>query len=185
MQSIVDYEFQLEDIREINRKKLETQKQREERIIENKTRKSMDDHFKRKMKELEKQRKINDEEDNSKKKLKEKEDFEKFKIFEEIKKKEINENDYRRRLYEQKIKDEEFKKQIEDVFILQQSKLIDRQDVMNHKDLIRKKLIENKRLERIDKTRIKSEIHQRKIETTIYKMEQRLIGQRNVKKIKY
>ena len=171
----------MEETREKNRKKLELQKLKQEKINEKKVMKSNDEMMKRRFKEHEQQRKNQAEEERKKKKLEEMEELERLKSKEEASKKEQQQEEYRRKINEQRLKDEEFRNHIEQIFQSQQNKLIERQSIMNEKDAFRKKQIEAKKAELIETSKSKSQINKMKIEKTIRKMEQNLENQRIVR----
>lgn len=180
LQSIIDYELKLEEIRENNNKKLLAQQEKEEKIKEEKLKKSFEESLKRRMKEQEKHRKLQAEEERTNRLIKEREEKERIKEMEERKMKELLDEEKKRKMYQQKIKDEEFKKQIEDIFIEQQSKLLERQRQMNEKDEFRKKMIEHRKYELSLNNKKKSQVNQLKITKTIQKKEKRLEDQRVV-----
>jgi hypothetical protein len=180
LKSIIDFEIKLEDIRENNKRKLQLQKEKEEKIKEEKMKKIAEESLRRRMKEQEKQRKNQAEEEKTNRLLQEREEQERLNLLEEREKRELQEEENKRKMYDQKLKDEEFKRQIEDIFLSQQSKLLERQKSLNEKDEFRKRAMNQKKLEIMEKSKKKSEVNQMKIVKTIKNMEQRLDDQRSV-----
>jgi hypothetical protein len=131
MQLLIDYEFKLEEIRENNQKKMQIQKELEEKNKAEKLQKMNEDNYKRRMKELEKQKK-------------DKEDLEK-----------------------------------------KNALMLEKQMLLESKDMSRRDLIEQKKKAMNDQSKMKANINEKKLTMTMEKLDRQLQKQIDVLSIYY
>ena len=177
LQSIIDYEFSLEDIRENNQKKLELQKEKEEKIKAEKVQKANEDSYKRKLKELEKQKKGREDDEVLVIKQKKREKLEKIKQNDERKKKEEKDEDLKTKILEQNLKNLGFKKQVEDNLVVHQSFLFERKKMLENKDQVRKEMLEQKKTFITKQSKLKSIINEQKLTNTMDRLDKKLAQQ--------
>jgi hypothetical protein len=180
LQTMIDFEFAMEETKRRNEEKMRLQKEKEEKMKQEKIQKSLEISKRRNMKEMLKEQRLKQEAELENKKLKEKEVEEERKREEETQRKELELKENRKRILEQQKREEQFRKQIEEIFENQQKELDQKQKILIEKEDKRRKNLEEQRQLKILRILKNSEKNKGRINQTLQNNESKLQQQREV-----
>ncbi len=185
LQGMIDFEFMMEETRRKNEIKMKEQKEKEEKMKAEKLNKMAELNRKRLIKEGEREKKLKEEAEEQERLAKKREEEENKRRALEQKKKEAEQEHLRQRHIQERIKDEEFKKQIESMVEAQHNVLIKKQEEMKKKEEIRMKNLEKNNREKKKKANKLAEATRLKVEHAIKNSEDKLKLQKEVLLYKY
>ena len=180
LQSMIDFEFMMEETRRKNEEKIKLQKEKEEKIKNEKIQKTAHLSKKRIMKEAEREKRLREENEEQVKKQKLQDEEENKKRVEEVKRKEQEDREMRKKQIEAKKQEDEFRKQIETVFETQQKELLQKQKDLMDKEETRKRNLEASKNEKLMKAIKQSQKSKLKIDKSSNNNDEKLKKQKEV-----
>lgn len=147
LKNIIEFEFKMEEIRRKNEYKMQQKEKRDEEIRRLRIEQSKEKKIMQKEQEIKKEEQIKAQIEEQEKKIKERQEEDKKLRLEEMKRRKMIENERQKRMIESTIRQEEFRKKIDDIIINQQNELLEKQKEIFLKDEQRKKNIEQMKKE--------------------------------------